>query len=411
MEILYGCCCGLDVHKDSIKANLIRNGFEGMEDVNEIKSYGTTTGEILKMADWLRESRCSHVAMESTGVYWKPIFNILESEFEVILVNARHIKNVPGRKTDVKDCQWIAQLLRHGLLKPSFIPPTPVRELRDLTRQRKKLIQERASVANRIQKVLEDANIKLSSVASDVLGKSGWSMLESIAEGTSEADKLAELAIGRLRAKKQELRQALEGRVTDHHRFMLKQLMDQMRFMEKMIGSFDQRIEEHMASFFEQAPLMNAIPGIARRAIENIIAEIGPDMNQFPSDRHLSSWAGMCPGNNESAGKNKSGKTPHGNKWLKSILVECAWSASHAKNTYFAAQYRRIASRRGKKRALVAVGHTILVTIYHVLKNNTSFVELGNDYFDKLNSNRLERYYIKRLERLGYSVSLERNIA
>jgi transposase len=293
---------------------------EGREDADEVRSFGTMTKDLPALADWLKEAGCTHVAMESTGVYWKPIHTILGSDFEVILVNAHHIKYVPGRKTDVKDCQWIAQLLQHGLLKGSFIPPKPIQELRDLTRQRRKLIQERSSVVNRVQKVLEDANIKLGSVASDVMGKSGFGMIEAIVRGEDDPERLAELALGRLKGKKDELRAALQGRVTEHHRFLLEQHVKQIHFLDEMTEQFSARIAEKMQPFFDYLPLMDTIPGVALRVTEDIIAEIGADMGQFPTANQLCSWAGICPGNNESAGKKKSGRTRKGSRWLRSAL-------------------------------------------------------------------------------------------
>lgn len=407
MDIVYRCCCGVDVHKESVSANLLRRGVERKEDIDEVRSFGTMTKDLLAMADWLKEAGCTHVAMESTGVYWKPVFNILEAEFEVLLVNAKHIKYVPGRKTDVKDCQWIAQLLQHGLVRGSFIPPKPIRELRDLTRQRRKLIQEKSSVVNRIQKVLEDANIKLGSVASDVMGKSGLEMIRAIVRGEDDPKKLAGLALGRLKAKEEELVYALEGRVTEHHRFLLSEYERQIEFLDEMIERFSARIEERIQPFFACIPLLDTIPGINLRGAEDLIAEIGVDMGQFPTVKQLGSWAGMCPGNNESGGKRRSGKTPKGSKWLRAVLSEAAWAAARKKGSYFGAQYRRLVRRRGKKRAIVAVGHSILTIVYYVLKNQVKYQELGEDYFDKLNIEHLRRHYVKRLESLGYSVDIK----
>jgi transposase len=365
------------------------------------------TGDLLALADWLAEHDVTHVAMESTGVYWKPIFNVLGGRFEVILVNAEHIKQVPGRKTDVKDCQWIAQLLQHGLLKASFVPPLPIRELRDLTRQRTQLIQEKTAAANRIQKVLEDANVKLAGVATDVLGVSGRDMLEALIAGETDPAKLADLARKRLREKIPALRLALQGRVTDHHRFLLRMHLDHVTHLEELIGRLGARIEEALAPFAEAEERLQTIPGISQRVAETVLAEIGPQMEQFPSADHLASWAGMCPGNNESAGKRRSGRITKGNRWLKRILVQAAWAASHTKGTYLAAQYRRLAKRRGCKRALVAVGHTLLVIIYHVLKRATTYAELGADFLERLEPARLARQLVRRLEALGHKVTLE----
>ncbi len=325
-----------------------------------------------------------------------------------MLVNAQHVKQVPGRKTDVKDAEWIAELLQHGLLRGSFVPATPQREMRELTRQRRQLIQAKSSVANRIQKVLEDANIKLGSVATDVLGVSGRDMLAAIIAGQTDAETLAKLARGKLRVKIPQLCLALHGRVNEHHRFLLRLLLDQVTQMEELIGRLSDRITEVMpAPFVEAVQRLTTIPGIDERAAENILAEIGTDMDQFPTAGHLASWAGMCSGNHQSAGKRQSGRTTKGNQWLRVTLVQVAWAASHTKNTYLAAQYQRLAGRRGKKRALVALGHTILVIIYQILKKRTTYTELGADYFDRLDTERLTRILVRRLERMGHKVSLQ----
>lgn len=407
MDVVYRCCAGVDVHKKSISVNLLRRGVAGKEDLDEVRTFATMTRNLLDFSEWLAEAGCTHVAMESTGVYWKPIYNILAAAgFEVLLVNAKHIKNVPGRKTDVQDCQWIGQLLAHGLLQGSFIPPEPIRDLRDLTRQRKQLVRQRASCIQRIQKVLEDTNIKLSSVASDVVGKSGWDMLKRIVAGESDAEKMADLARGRLKSKREQLVLALEGRVTDHHRFLLRQHMHHIEFLDTAIAEYDQRIEEQIRPFGEYVPLLDTIPGINRTAAFAVIAELGANMDQFPDEHHLSSWAGICPGNNESAGKHRSGKTRHGSKWLRSLLVEIAWAASRTNGTYFSAQFKRLASRRGQKRALVAVAHSILVVVYHVMKHEVPYHELGDDFFERRNAPRLTNYYRRKLEKLGYEVSI-----
>jgi transposase len=407
MDLLYTSCAGLDIHKETVVACVRRLDAKGKVR-QQTRTFGTMTSQLLELADWLAEQAVTHVAMESTGVYWKPIWNLLEGQFEILLVNAQHIKQVPGRKTDVKDAEWIAQLLQHGLLRASFVPSTPQRQLRELTRQRRQLIQARAAVANRIQKVLEDANIKLGSVATDVLGVSGRDMLEAIIGGQEDAEALAKLARGRLRAKIPQLRLALAGRVTDHHRFLLRLLLDDLTQQEGLIARLSARITEVLPSpFVEAVQRLATIPGIDERAAENILAEVGTDMGQFPTDGQLASWTGMCSGNRESAGKRQSGKTTKGNRWLRTTLVQVAWAASHTKNTYLAAQYRRLAGRRGKKRALVALGHTILVIIYHLLKEQTTYRELGPDYFDQLDTERLTRALVRRLERLGHQVTLQ----
>lgn len=372
------------------------------------RTYGTMTEQLLELADWLEAEGVTHVAMESTGVYWKPIWNLLEDRFQILLVNAQHIKHVPGRKTDVKDSEWIAQLLQCGLLRSSLVPPQPQRQLRELTRQRRQLVHSKASVANRIQKVLEDANIKLGSVATDVLGVSGRDMLRALVAGQTNANRLAELARGKLRAKMAALRLALQGRVTEHHRFLLGLLLDELTHLEGLIDRLTARITEVLPSPFAVAiEQLATIPGIDVRAAENIVAEIGVDMEVFPSAGHLASWVGMCPGQRQSAGKQQGGRTRKGNGWLRATLVQVAWAASHTKHTYLGAQYRRLAGRRGKKRALVAVGHTILVMIYHVLREGTRYQELGEDYFDRLDGERLTRSLVRRLERLGHEVVLK----
>jgi transposase len=406
MDTLYPRCAGIDVHKANVVV-CVRCCGRGKKVSEEVRTFSTMTRDLLALADWLAEQGVTHVAMESTGVYWKPVFNILEGGVRVILVNAEHIKQVPGRKTDVKDCQWIAQLLQHGLLKASFVPPQPIRELRDLTRQRTQLIQERAAAANRIQKVLEDANVKLASVATDVLGASGRDMLEALIAGETDPEQLADLARKRLREKIPQLQLALQGRATEHHRFLLRMHLDHVSHLEELIGRLGARVEEATGPFAEAEQRLQTIPGISQRVAETVVAEIGPNMDQFPSAGHLASWAGMCSGNNESAGKRRSGRCTHGNRWLKRILVQAAWAASHTKGTYLAAQYRRLAKRRGRKRALVAVGHTLLGIIYHVLKRGTTYQELGPEFLDRLEPERLTRQLIKRLEALGHKVTLE----
>jgi len=406
MNTLYPRCAGIDVHKSNVVV-CVRCSDRPGKPFEEVRTFSTMTRDLLALSDWLAELGVTHVAMESTGVYWKPVFNLLEGRFEVLLVNAEHIKQVPGRKTDVKDCAWIAQLLQHGLLKASFVPPEPIRGLRDLTRQRTQLIQERASAANRIQKVLEDAKIKLAAVATDVLGMSGRDMLEALIAGETDPEKLADLARKRLREKIPALQLALQGRVTEHHRFLLRLHLDHVDHLGELIGRLGARIEEALAPFAEAVERLQTIPGISQRVAETVVAEVGTNMAQFPTADHLASWAGMCPGNNESAGKRRSGHTTKGNRWLKRILVQAAWAASHTKGTYLAAQYRRLAKRRGRKRALVAVGHTLLVIIYHMLKRGTTYAELGPDFLDRLEPERLTRQLVKRLQSLGHKVTLE----
>lgn len=356
-------CSGLDVHKDTVAACAAVSDEAGGAR-KEIRVFGTTTRALLEMSDWLAAHGVTHVAMESTGVFWKPIFNLLESRFEVLLINAHHLKQVPGRKSDVKDGEWITDLLRHGLLKASFVPDRPQRELRDLTRHRAQLVGEQTRVANRVQKILEDANIKLGSVASDVLGKSGREMIQALLAARQTPAEMADLAGGRLRQKREALTEALEGRMTEHHRFMLRMLWDHLLYLEKAIEELDGRIQEKMGPFESEIRRLDGIPGVDRVVAQALIAEIGTDMSRFATADHLASWAGLCPGNNESAGKRKSGRTRKANRWLKRSLSQAAWAASHTKDTCLSAQFRQIAKRRGKKRAIIAVAHTILVSSY-----------------------------------------------
>jgi transposase len=405
MDTIYPHCAGLDVHKDSVMV-CVRH-LEGATVRQETREFGTITRALLNLGDWLESQSVTHVAMESTGVYWKPVYNLLEDRFTVWLVNPQHIKQVPGRKTDLKDCQWIAQLLQHGLLRPSFVPERPLRELRDLTRQRTQLMAEKARAANRIQKVLEDANIKLGSVASDVLGASGRDMIQGLIAGCSDTSVLAEMARRRLRGKIPQLREALAGKVQEHHRFMLKMLMEQVQYLEGQVQQFDQRIEQVMRPFEREAVgRLDTIPGLDKRAAQCVVAEIGTDMSRFPTAGHLCSWAGLCPGNYRSAGKQKRGKTLEGNRWLKAALTQAAWAASRTKNTYLGAQYHRLAGRRGKKRAVIAVAHSQLESAYYVVKDKVNYHDLGATYFNTIDKTRQAKYLKKRLEALGYQVTL-----
>ncbi len=406
METIYRHCCGLDVHKKTIQA-CVRLLDERGKLTCEVRSFSTMTVDLLKLGDWLAELGVTHVAMESTGVYWKPVWNLLEDRFTLLLVNARHIKNVPGRKTDVLDCQWIAQLLQFGLLRGSFVPAVMIREARDLTRHRTQLVAEKTRVANRIQKILEDANIKLASVASDILGKSCRTMLSAIIRGEDDPQRLAKMALGRLKSKHEALIDSLRGRVSEHHRFMLKLLMNHLLSLEQLIAQLEQRIDQAMAPLSEEIKRLDEVHGIDLRAAQSLLAEVGADMKQFGSPDHLCSWAGMCPGNHESAGKRKKGTTRPGNRWLRATLVQCAWAASHTKNSYLSSQYRRLMSRRGKKKALVAVGHSILTIMYEMLEHGSHYKDLGADWFDRQQPLRLQRNLIKRLESLGYQVTLE----
>lgn len=420
LDILHERCAGLDVHKQTVVA-CVRLWGDGRVRYTETRTFGTTTRELEDLRDWLSSKGVTHAAMESTGVYWKPVYNVLEERFEVLLCNARHVKQVPGRKTDQKDCQWLAQLLQHGLVQGSFVPPRPQRELRDLTRHRAQIAAEHTRVANRIQKVLEDANLKLASVATDILGKSGRDMLEAIGKGENDPAALAELARRQLRGKIPQLREALHGYVTDHHRYMLKLLLDQVKYLEGVMAELDARIEAVLSSeemqrlseatdtipFDQAVELLDTVPGVDRTAAQAIVGEIGTDMSRFPTDGDLASWAGMCPGNHESAGKRRSGKTSKGNRWLKAKLFQCGWAAARTRNTYASAAYRRWGCRRGAKKAVGALGHSLLVSIYHMLEQGVPYADLGPEHFDTLRPERQVRYHTKRLEALGYTVKLE----
>ena len=404
MDIVHTHCGGLDVHKKTVVTSIIvPDGQGGLR--KETHTFETMTVELLAMSDWLLNHGVTHVAMESTGEYWKPVYNILENNFEVLLVNAQHVKHVPGRKTDVKDSEWLADLLRPGLLKSSFIPPIGQRELRELTRHRTNFVRERATLVNRVQKTLESANIKLASVATDVMGVSGRKMLEAIIEGKANASEMAELAKGRLREKREQLSKALEGRVKPHHQFVLAELLCQVDSLDETIARFDAEIEKYCRPFEEAVELLDTIPGVARRSAEVIVSEIGNDMSRFPTADHLAAWAGVAPGNNESAGKRYSGKTCKGNQALTSALIQAAHAASHTRSTYLSAQYHRLAGRRGKKRAIVAVAHSILVIAYHLIQNKQPYRELGSDYFDKRKPEATAKRLLKRLSQLGYDVS------
>jgi transposase len=405
MEVLYDRCCGLDVHAATVVACVRRSTGRGRR-TSTVRTFGTATGELSELADWLTAEGVTHVAMESTGVFWKPVFNVLEGSFTVILVNAQHVKAVPGRKTDVRDCDWIARLLECGLLRASFIPPPPIRELRDLTRYRATVVRERVSEANRVHKLLQAANIKLGLVVTDILGASSRAMLRALIRGERDPTVLADLAKGSLRRKRARLTAALEGRFTPHHAVLLEELLAHIEYLNDLVARLDRRIAEAIQPYAEHVVHLQSIPGIDRDAAETLVAEIGVDMSRFPSAGHLASWVGICPGNYESAGKRQRGTTRKGNHWLKPMLVECGWGAGRARRTYLGAQYARLSRRRGKKKAAMAVGHSILVAAYHILSQGVPYRDLGPDHFDRLATERLTRHYLHRLEQLGHHVTL-----
>ena len=405
MEVVYERCCGLDVHKETVVACLLVPGTQGTPQ-KEIRTFGTMTADLERMADWLAAAGCTDVAMESTGVYWKAVYNLLEGRFRLLLANAQHIKQVPGRKTDVRDCEWLADLLRHGLLKGSFVPDRRQRELRELARYRTQLIRAQAAEVNRLQKTLEGANIKLAAVASDVAGVSARAMLAALVAGQTDTAALADLARGSLRKKLPQLRQALEGRFAAHQRFLVAEQLAHLDALEAAIARVSDEIATRLRPLADALARLDTIPGVGRRTAEVIVAEIGTDMRRFPTAGHLASWAGLCPGNHESAGKRLSGKTRKGNRWLRAQLVEAAQAAGRQKGTYLAAQYRRLVTRRGKKKAVVAVAHTILVIAYHLVEEGTTYRELGASYFDARDRERLERRLVARLRGLGYTVTL-----
>ncbi len=405
MQVVYERCCGIDVHKRQVVACILITAPDGTVQ-RHLQTFSTMTAELLALDDWLHTFAVTHVALESTGVFWRPIFNLLEDGRTIVLVNAQHMHAVPGRKTDVKDSEWIADLLRHGLLAPSFIPPKPIRELRELTRYRKTLVTERATLVNRVQKVLETANVKLASVVTDVLGKSGRAMLEAMVGGETEAATLADLARGRLRSKLPELRQALEGRVEAHHRFLLARLLEHIDFIETTLQTVQEEIAGRLEPYNGAAERLQTIPGVGAHAAATILAEIGGDMSRFPTAAHLASWAGLCPGHHESGGKRLSGKTRKGDRWLRQVLIEVAWAIAHTKENYLVAYFRRLAQRRGLKRAALALAHRVLRIIYHLLRDGTEYQDLGVDHFDQLDKTRIERHHVRRLEQLGYTVTL-----
>lgn len=406
MQIVYDSCAGLDVHAKTVVVCVIVRGHK------EVRTFSTMTDDLLQLADWLVEKGCGQVAIESTGVYWKPVFNLLEAVVEVILVNARDVKAVPGRKTDVRDCEWLADLLRHGLLKASFIPPVHICELRELTRYRQSLIKEQTAVANRIQKLIESCNIKLGQVASDVLGVSGRAILRALASGEEDVTQMGQLVRGRLKTKTREIKRALRGSLSPTQRWILTELLDRYEGIEAALSRVGQRIRDHIEAspdplVAQAGERLVTIPGIGEQVAQSIMAEIGVDMQRFPTDAHLASWCGLCPGNNESAGKRRNGKTTKGNPYVRTALVQAAWAASHTKNSYLSAQFHRLVKRLGRKKALVAVAHSILVIVYHLLAEKSSYQDLGADYFDRRAAEVQGKRLVRRLEALGYKVTLE----
>lgn len=405
MEVVHERCCGLDIHKKLIVACSIVPGREG-QPRKQVRTFGSMSDDLEKLSNWLTEQAISHVAMESTGSFWKPVFNVLEDRFELLLINAQHLKAVPGRKTDVKDAEWIADLLRHGLLKPSFVPDREQRELRELVRYRTSLIQERTAAANRLHKVLEGANVKLASVASDILGRSGREMLQALVAGETNPAVMAELARGRMRDKRVTLERALSGRFGPHQRFLVAEVLAHIDFLDETIERLSTEIGERERPFEVVLDRLDTIPGVGRRTAEIIVAEIGADVRRFPTAGHLASWAGLCPGQDESAGKRRSGKTRKGNRWLRGALVEAAHSSTRTK-TYLAAQFRRLATRHGPKKAMVAVAHSILRIVFHLLIDEHPYEDMGEAYFDQRQRLHVTRRLKQRLERLGYRVQLD----
>jgi transposase len=405
MEVLHAHCAGLDIHKETVVA-CVRH-MTGAKVKTEVRTFATMTGTLLDLSAWLATEQITHIAMEATGVYWKPVWHILsDGEFELILANAAHVKNVPGRKTDVKDAEWLADLMAHGLIRPSFVPDEPTQQMRDLLRTRKQLVRERSSHTQRIQKTLEDANIKLDCVVTDILGLSGRRILQALVKGETVPQALATLAHRRIHASTEELEAALRGRVTTHHRFLVKLHLDQIDAIDAAIQSIDKEVDGNIEPFRAAAELLTEIPGISQLAARVVLSEIGLDMSRFETSGHLISWAGLCPRSDESAGKRRSTRMKKGAPWLKTILVQCAWAAARTKGSYFQAQYHRLRSRRGSKKAVCAVAASLLTTVYHMLKNGTCYKDLGASHFDQQDKDRHIKRLVSRLENLGVEVKI-----
>jgi transposase len=405
MEVLHARCAGLDVHKDEVVA-CVRIADGGRVE-HEVRSFATMTGELLSLSDWLSEHAVTHVAMEATGVYWKPVWHVLEPHFELLLANAAHVRNVPGRKTDVNDATWLSDLLAHGLIRASFVPDAATQDLRALLRTRKQFVREKVQHVQRIQKTLEDANVKLGSVVSNVVGKSGRAILDALVAGETDPELLASLAHPRLRTDRAELRESLRGRVTANHRFMLKLHLRHIDALDATLADIDQEVSTQLGPFRVAVEQLITIPGISDIAAQTIVSEIGTDMSRFPTAAHLISWAGLCPKNDESAGKRRSTRLRKGAPWLKTVLVQCAWSAARSKNTYLQAQFQRLRARRGAKKAVAAVAASILTAAYHMLRNGTLYEDLGPRHFDRISKEAQARRLLRRLSDLGYDVEIK----
>lgn len=406
MELLHARCAGLDVHKDTVVA--CRRVADAGKVEREIKTFDTTTSGLLALSEWLGECGCTHAVMEATGVYWKPVWHVLASDFELLLANAQHVKNVPGRKTDVNDATWLAELLAHGLVRASFVPDEPTQQMRALLRTRKQLVREQSSHVLRVQKTLEDANIKLSSVVTNVMGQSARNILNAIIEGEADPDKLLALVNTRLKTERSKIREALRGRATAHHRFLLKLHLDHIDALDKAITSIDAEVGSNLEPFRSAVARLKGIPGISELSAQVIVSEIGLDMSRFPTAAHLISWAGLCPANDESAGKRRSTRLRKGAPWLKTSLVQCGWAAARSKNTYLRSQYYRLKARRGSKKAAVAVAASILTAAYYVLRDGTFYTDLGPGYLDQLGAERRIKGLVKRLNDLGCEVQVTR---